>query len=240
MTDQHDAPTVAAVVLASGAGTRLGSAVNKAYLPLAGSPLVARSLHTLGQLPAVGVVVLVARPEDHDLVTDALSHVPHEPSVEVVPGGAERQESELLALRHLAKRVDAGEVDTVLLHDAARPLATAELADQVIHSARRYGGAIPGLACADLVVADEDGTHIAEPLSGSAVRAQTPQGFRAVPLIEAYEAAARVGFVGTDTASCVQRFTDVAVHRVHGEPHNIKVTYAADLALAERLVAGFS
>lgn len=237
VTQQPEELTVAAVVLASGAGTRLGSELNKAYLPLAGIPVVAWSLRALGELPAVGVLVLVARPEDERLVTDALSLVSGTPPVEVVAGGTDRQESELLALRHLADRINTGAVDTVLLHDAARPLVSAELAGAVLRAAREHGGAIPGVECADLAVATEDGTGLQEPLPGTAIRAQTPQGFHARSLVEAYEDAARAGFVGTDTASCVQRFTDVAVHWVQGEQRNIKMTYAVDLAIAERLVA---
>jgi 2-C-methyl-D-erythritol 4-phosphate cytidylyltransferase len=71
------------------------------------------------------------------------------------------------------------------------------------------------------------------------VAVQTPQGFRAAPLLAAYEAAARAGFAGTDTASCVARFApDLAVRRVAGEGRNIKVTYPHDLDLATAALTG--
>jgi 2-C-methyl-D-erythritol 4-phosphate cytidylyltransferase len=66
---------------------------------------------------------------------------------------------------------------------------------------------------------------------------QTPQAFRALPLLEAYERARRDGFVGTDTASCVERYTDIAVRCVPGDARNIKITFPEDLLLAERLLA---
>ena len=66
---------------------------------------------------------------------------------------------------------------------------------------------------------------------------QTPQGFRAAPLLAAYDRAREVGFVGTDTASCVQRFTDLPVRWVPGDERNLKITYPHDVARAERLVS---
>ncbi len=70
----------------------------------------------------------------------------------------------------------------------------------------------------------------------SLVRVQTPQAFRALPLLTAYRAAEREGFDGTDTSSCIQRFTDVEVHAFDGHPRNLKVTYARDVLVAERLL----
>jgi 2-C-methyl-D-erythritol 4-phosphate cytidylyltransferase len=71
---------------------------------------------------------------------------------------------------------------------------------------------------------------------GELVRVQTPQAFRARTLLEAYRAAAREGFQGTDTSSCVEAFTDVEVRTFRGEQRNLKVTYAPDIAVAERLL----
>lgn len=240
MYQQPAEATAAAVVLASGAGSRVGSALNKAYLPLAGRPLVTWSLDTLGRMPGVGVLLLVARPQDEEYVAAALDATSAALPVEVVAGGGDRQESELLALRHLANRVDSGAVDAILLHDAARPLASAQLAAEVLRTARTAGGAVPGVECTGLAVAAADGTYLSEPFAGRAVRAQTPQGFRAAPLVAAYEAAARENFTGTDTASCVERFTDVPVRWVRGEDTNIKITYPEDIPSAERIHRGIS
>src|SRR6266511_2763753 len=68
------------------------------------------------------------------------------------------------------------------------------------------------------------------------VSIQTPQAFRAAPLLDAYEAAARDGFAGTDTAACIERYTDLEVAVVPGEPGNLKITFADDLLIAERLL----
>jgi 2-C-methyl-D-erythritol 4-phosphate cytidylyltransferase len=226
------------VVLASGAGTRVGANLNKVYLPLAGRRIVSWSLSAFGRAPGVGVLVLVARPQDDELVESVLKDEVDGLKVEVVHGGKTRQESELQALRHLGGRIDVGAVDLVLLHDAARPLISPSLITAVLRSAREHGGAIPGLAADDIRAIGADGESLGERPPGTMIRAQTPQGFRAAPLLLAYELAAREGFEGTDTASVMEHFSTLPVPWVPGEQQNFKVTYPHDLILAERFLAG--
>ncbi|MBN6041800.1 2-C-methyl-D-erythritol 4-phosphate cytidylyltransferase [Amycolatopsis sp. 195334CR] len=223
--------TAAGVVLASGSGSRVGAELNKVYLPLAGRRLVRWSLDAFARLPEFGVLVLVIRPEDEEFAREVVGDL----DVDLVHGGASRQGSELCALRHLATRIDAGEVDTVLIHDGARPLASDGLITAVLKAAREFGGAVPGLAADDVVIATEDGTGYGGALDG-AVRVQTPQGFLAGPLLAAYEQADREGFIGTDTASCMERFSSLPVHWVPGEERNLKVTYPHDLRVVEHLL----
>ncbi|WP_158894958.1 IspD/TarI family cytidylyltransferase [Amycolatopsis anabasis] len=230
-------PFAAGVVLASGSGTRVGASLNKVYLPLAGRRLVSWSLDAFRRVPEIGVVVLVSRPQDSDLVDWVLDREVNGLRVEVVYGGDTRQASELRALRHLASRIDDGVIDTVLLHDAARPLISPELISGVLHSARRHGGAIPGLPADDIAAVDDEGERLAQRSPRAVIRAQTPQGFRAAPLLAAYEQAAREDFLGTDTASCMERFSELPVHWVRGEQQNFKITYPHDLLIAEQVLA---
>jgi 2-C-methyl-D-erythritol 4-phosphate cytidylyltransferase len=235
-------PLAAGVILASGSGTRVGAEVNKVYLPLAGRRVVGWSLAALAQVADIGVLVLVIRPQDRGLAVDVLT----DPGlvadlagtpVEIVTGGASRQESELMALRHLAARITAGTVDTVLIHDAARPLVTPALAGAVLAAAREYGGAIPGLPREDLVrVATPDGTEVTDADIGRVVAVQTPQGYPAAPLLAAYQRAAEDGFVGTDTAACMARYSDLRTRCIPGDERNIKITYPYDVAIIERMV----
>jgi 2-C-methyl-D-erythritol 4-phosphate cytidylyltransferase len=226
--------SAAAIVLAGGSGTRVGADRNKVYLPLAGRPVIAWSLATLAGLPEVGPVVLVVRPEDRRTARAVLDEVAAA-GIALVDGGATRQDSELSGLRHLAGRIAAGTVDTVLVHDGARPLMSPALARAVLAAARATGGAVPGLPRGDLAVVT------GELLTGAApadlVAVQTPQGFRAAPLLAAYEDAARQGFAGTDTASCMARFADVPIRWIRGEERNFKITYPHDLRLAERMLS---
>ncbi|RSM84606.1 2-C-methyl-D-erythritol 4-phosphate cytidylyltransferase [Kibdelosporangium aridum] len=217
------------MVLAGGSGTRVGRNINKVYLPIAGRPVLAWSLEAFASHPDIGPLVLVTRPQDVDHVEKIVAGM----DVDVVSGGATRQGSELAALRHLAGRIEAGEIDTVLIHDGARPLVTPELVAAVLQAARRYGGAIPGLVSEDLALATDE--HVT-PITDELVAVQTPQGFLAAPLLAAYERAAEEGFVGTDTASCIEQFTDIEVHWVPGEQRNLKITFGHDLVVAERIL----
>lgn len=230
-------PHAAGVVLAAGSGTRMGADTNKVYLPLAGRRVVSWSLEAFSRVPEIGVLVLVARAEDRRLVDWVLDRELDGVPVEVVSGGATRQESELRALRWLASRIDDATVDTVLLHDAARPLVSPTLIAGVLHAAREHGGAIPGLPAEDLVAVDGDGAIVGEPSLEGAIRVQTPQGFRAPALLDAYERAAREEFLGTDTSSCMERYSRLPVRWVRGEQHNFKITYPHDLSVAEHFLA---
>ncbi|GAA1290851.1 IspD/TarI family cytidylyltransferase [Pseudonocardia aurantiaca] len=230
-------PAAAAVVLAGGSGTRVGAGRNKVYLPLGGRPVLAWSLATFAGMPEVGTVVLVVRAEDREPAAELLAE--HGPGVAVVTGGSTRQESELAALRHLAPRIADGSIDVVLLHDGARPLASRTLAEEVLRVARADGGAVPGLRRHDLAGAGPDADTLAGPAPEGLVAVQTPQGFRAGPLLAAYEEAARHGFAGTDTASCLERFAPgVPIRWVPGEERNFKITYAHDLVAAEHALRG--
>jgi 2-C-methyl-D-erythritol 4-phosphate cytidylyltransferase len=230
-------PTAAAVVLAGGSGTRLGAEQNKVYLPLGGRPVLAWSIATFTGMPEIGVVVLVVRDSDGEHAERMLAEHGAATAVEVVRGGATRQESELAGLRRLADRISDGSIDVVLLHDGARPLAGRALTRAVLAAARTSGGAVPGLRRSDLAAVAPDGVGLAGPVP-DLVAVQTPQGFRAEPLLAAYEEAARHGFVGTDTASCLERFVpDLRIRWVPGDERNIKITYAHDLVVAEHAVA---
>lgn len=221
-------------MLAGGCGTRVGAGRNKVYLPVAGRSVIAWSVDALAGAPGVGPVVLVVREQDRPLADHVLAHeVTHGAEVEIVVGGGTRQGSELAGLRALAGRIGSGGIDVVLVHDGARPLVTGELVGRVLAAARDTGGAVPGLLRTDLAAAGEGGTLVGA-VPGGLVAVQTPQAFRAVPLLAAYERADREGFGGTDTASCVARFApEVTVRAILGDPGNVKITYRHDLPVAE-------
>lgn len=219
-------PTAAAVVLAGGSGTRLGAEGNKVYLPLAGRPLLSWSLTAFAEAPSIGRLVLVTRPADRPYAEHAADGL----DVEIVTGGATRHDSEWAALRLLAPAIRAGQVDVVAIHDGARPVVAERLIEDTVAAAREHGAVVPGVPLTD--VTDEQ----LRPVAGTLVRVQTPQAFRAGVLLDAYERAEVDGFAGTDTAACVERYAGVPVHCVPGDPRNIKVTYPADLALAEALL----
>ncbi len=236
----------AIVVLGGGSGSRVGAEVdgtpvNKVLLPLAGVPVLAWSVRTALEVPGASHVVVVTRAGEAAAVADAL--VPHlgERDVRLVDGGASRHGSEWQALRVLADEIDAGEIDVVAIHDGARPLASAELFAATLAAAREYGGAIPAVPLSGLVSAADPSVPVPARLAG----VQTPQAFRARPLLAAYRQAAADGFEGTDTAGCLEHYAgtpalspyaDLRIAAVPSTPANLKITFPEDVALAERLL----
>lgn len=223
----------AVVVLAAGAGARLGAEVNKVLLPLNGVPVVARSVRTACAVPGVRRVVVVVREGEQDAIRAAVEpHLPEPgPDVAMVVGGDTRHRSEWAALTLLTPAIEGGELDVVALHDAARPLASVALYEAVLAVAARLGGALPVARLPDLVTRDGSA------LPGSLVGVQTPQAFRAADLLAAHRAAAADGFEATDTAGCLSAYGHVAIGAVASDAVNLKVTVGGDLAVAEALSA---
>jgi 2-C-methyl-D-erythritol 4-phosphate cytidylyltransferase len=221
---------ICAVVLAAGGGSRVAADSNKVYLGLMGRPLLSWSIATLAA--QVDHVMVVVRPGEEAKAAEAAGAIP----VEIVPGGATRFGSESAALEALADRIQGSQIDLVLVHDGARPLVTAQLIGQVIDAARRSGGAVPATPC-PVLLAKRD--NRLAPLDGELVGVQTPPGFWAGPMLEAFRRAAAAGVEGTDTAATIERFSDLVVTTVPGDTDNIKVTWPADMERASRLLAAW-
>ena len=221
----------AVVVLAAGSGKRVGAETNKVLLPLDGIPVLAHSVRTALTVDGVHRIVVVVRPEDREQIAAALAPHLGAHDLWLVDGGAERHDSEDRALAALRADIEAGELDVVAIHDAARPLASSALFTAVLEAARS-GGAVPVLEVARLSRAD------GSPAQGDLVAVQTPQAFDAPSLLAAYDAARADGFTGTDTAASLERYARPAITAVPGERANLKVTFPEDLALAAELIGG--
>ena len=221
--------TVASVVLAAGSGTRFGHSMNKVWLQLNGKHIISRSLENSRKNFTNVRSILVINPDDEDFARAALEKDGALANTEIVQGGASRHESEYNALQYLKADIEAGLIDLVLIHDGARPLATADLFVSIADGAQAHGGAIPTIAL--------DPREMDSARSETVARVQTPQGYRAQQLLAAYEKAELLGFVGTDTAACMEKFSpEVKTLAVPGDIFNIKITYPQDLAIAELLV----
>jgi 2-C-methyl-D-erythritol 4-phosphate cytidylyltransferase len=236
------------VVLAGGSGQRFGADRNKVYLPLAGRPVISWSLALAAQVAQVGPILLVARPQDAADAADAVAASGLAGRVETVPGGRSRMGSELAALERLRERIASGAVRVVAVHDGARPLASPDLLRRVLLAADASGGAVPTLEVDDVWQVDgawqaDDGAApsggpilLPPPPGARPHRVQTPQAFRAAPLLAAYEQARTAGLDVADTAGAVQH-AGLPVVAVAGDPANLKITMAADLPRAAALLS---
>ncbi len=222
--------SVAVVILAAGSGSRVGADTNKVLLPLGDTTVLGHSVRTALAVPDLARLVLGVRAGDEDAVRDAVAPLLGDREIHLVPGGATRHASEWATLQALAEDIDAGTIDVVAVHDGARPLAGQELFEAAIAAAREHGGAVPVVELPGLL--GRDLHPVADHLAG----VQTPQAFRAVPLLEAHRRAAADGYESTDTAACFERYADLPVVAVHGGAANLKVTFPEDLAVAEQLL----
>jgi 2-C-methyl-D-erythritol 4-phosphate cytidylyltransferase len=220
---------VASIVLAAGTGTRFGHSMNKVWLQLNGKHIISRSLANSAASFTNVRSILVINSDDEEFARDALLKDGMPASIEIVHGGASRHESEYNALQYLKADILAGTIELVLIHDGARPLATPQIFAAIAEGAHKHGGAIPTIAL--------DPHEMDTARDETVARVQTPQGFRAQQLLQAYETAVVQGFIGTDTAACMEMFfPDVKTVAVPGDIFNIKITYPQDLAIAELLV----
>ena len=221
----------AVVILAAGSGSRVGAGINKVLLPLGDAPVLVWSVREALAVPDVRRVVLVVRPGEGEQVATVVAPHLGDAEVLVVDGGATRHASEWNALRALSPDIEAGEIDLVAIHDAARPLAGPDLFAATLAAAHEHGGAIPVVPLGSLLTLEGAAAH------GALVGVQTPQAFRAADLLAAYTAADADGFVGTDTASCLERYGELRIAAVPSSPLNLKITFPEDVALAADLVS---
>ena len=227
------------IILAGGSGSRVDSEVNKVYLPLGDRAILQYPLATFDSAAVVDETILVVKEGDRSRALELVDRLHLQKLTAVVTGGGTRQESELAGLEHIAPRVEAGTIDLIAIHDGARPFASLRLLDEIVATARRYGGAIPALPAEERMYLAAEG--LARPLPAvGMVRVQTPQAFRAQPLLGAYREAAREGFHGVDTAETIERFSDLVVKAVPGDPRNIKITFVEDFFVAEDLVGSWA
>jgi len=218
----------AALVLAAGRGERLGSALPKAFVPLAGRSLLARSLAALAAVPEIDLVIPVVAADALERFAALAAERAGIPKLATaVPGGSERQDSMAAGLAALPP-----DVAWVAVHDAARPLVRAHDVARVIAAAYASGAALLVTPVTDTVKRVRHGVVLETPDRAECFAAQTPQVFRTELLREALEKARAEGVLATDDAQLVERL-GVAVRAVEGDPTNRKITRPEDLAWAE-------
>jgi len=220
---------VVAIVLAAGSGTRMQSEVNKHLLPLAGKPVIVHTLLAFERCAAIDAIVLVTSANNMAAYRALIAEHGIGKVSRIVLGGETRQASAHNGLRA------AGDCDIVLLHDGARPLIAQREIEAVIHDTAEYGGAVVAVPAKDTIIRAREGFIETQLERSTLWQVQTPQGFKAAIIREAYEAAARDGVQSTDDTGLVTRLGG-AVKITPGSYANIKITTPEDLAIAEALL----
>jgi 2-C-methyl-D-erythritol 4-phosphate cytidylyltransferase len=216
------------VVVAAGRGSRMGTAVSKQYLPLAGKPVLVYTLEVFEGIAEVDSVIVVVGAGEEPQCREFAERYGLSKVKAVVTGGSERQSSVHAGLKALP-----GHIDWVLVHDGVRPFVTQEEVLACWHAAQDKGAAVLAVPVKDTIKrVDADKRINSTPDRRSLWAMQTPQAFRLSELLLAHERAEADGFVGTDDAMLAER-AGQPVYIVEGSYGNIKITTPEDLEWAE-------
>ena len=228
-----------AVVLGGGTGQRIGAALPKQLLRLAGRTLLEHCVAAFEQAPGVDEILVVMADGYVEAVRAVLAGGGYRKVTGVIAGGVARPDSTRVALAAIAASgldpADCG----VLLHDAARPLVDQRIIADCVAALGVHEAAGVAVPASDTIVITNDGVMRSMPRRETLWRCQTPQCFRLPVIARAHElAAADPDFAPTDDCGVVLRYLpDVSVHIVPGNERNLKITYPQDLAVAEALLA---
>ncbi len=222
-------PNVGVVIVAGGSGTRVGGTEVKQFRWVAGKPMLLHSLQTFQLRPDVALVVLVL-PRDFAADPPPWIFQCDIDRMLVSTGGRDRMQSVYNGLEDMPENID-----TVVIHDAARPLASGTVIDRVIQEARRGHGAIAALPVVDtLKEVDADGRIVRTVDRTALWRAQTPQAFPRAIIDEVHTRARRDRLAATDDAALCEHY-GFPVVVVRGSERGMKVTDESDFATAESL-----
>jgi 2-C-methyl-D-erythritol 4-phosphate cytidylyltransferase len=230
------------VIAAAGSGERLGAGGPKAFVPLAGRPLLVWALDAFARSETVAGAIVAAPPGHEAAVEELAGGIDLE--LRAVAGGVSRSESVSRALERV-------HTDLVAVHDAARPLVAPELIDELVEklaSRPDAAGVIAAAPLADTVKRAREprpakgpvprgGPTVAQTVSRDHLwAAQTPQVFRTAALREALDTDPQRIAAATDDAMLVEKSGGkVLIHPASAE--NLKVTTKLDLRIAELLLA---
>jgi 2-C-methyl-D-erythritol 4-phosphate cytidylyltransferase len=215
-----------AIIVAAGESRRMG--FDKLFAMMAGRTIIAHSIHAFERANSVTEIILVAREDRHAELKTIVRDENFKKVHAITPGGKHRQDS----VRAGLNRLDAG-AKYVAVHDAARPLITAEQVEFVFEQSRIHGAASLAEPINDTLKYADAGFFI----TGSADRRQlyamqTPQIFERQLIEDAYEAVYAENASVTDEVSAVERLGRKVI-LVPNKDLNFKITYPRDLQLAE-------
>lgn len=215
------------VIVAAGSASRMGG-IDKVMAPLAGEPMIARTVRAFQECDAVKKIVVVTR---EDLILPITSLCSGMDKVKaVVAGGSSRQESVHLGLNALS-----GEVQLVAVHDGARTLVSWQMIDRVIRAANTYGAAAPAIPVKDTIKVVKGGVVEQTPDRSTLFAVQTPQVFDFDLLRGALKKVEQEQLQVTDDCSAVEQM-GMRIKIVEGDERNLKVTTPLDLKIAQMLL----
>jgi 2-C-methyl-D-erythritol 4-phosphate cytidylyltransferase/2-C-methyl-D-erythritol 2,4-cyclodiphosphate synthase len=226
--------SVAALIVAAGRGSRAGEGIPKQYRLLGGKPVLSRTLTMFLRQSAITRTVIVIHPDDEKLYQESLRALAPDLSASPVLhafGGEIRQDS----VRHGLEALSEHAPRSVLIHDAARPFASAGLIGRAIAATGRWEAAVPGVGVTDTIkMVGPEGEVLSTPDRAALRAVQTPQAFRFATILEAHRKAAGAGLRSFTDDGALAEWVGHPVHVFEGDPDNVKLTHPADFQAAEK------
>ena len=225
---------VYAVILAGGSGTRMNSPVPKQFLMLGDAPVFVHAARKLLADPRVKALWVGANGDWYDLAAQQIEAFLGGERVKLCQGGADREATLLNTLDAIRAHNDVGPDDVVLIHDSVRPFLTGRIISDVISAMAHCDACNTVVPLNDTIVQSADGKTVSGmPARGELFAGQSPQGFRLLPLLEAFRglAPAQRRQLTETTKVCFVQV--IAVHIVQGEFFNFKITTPYDWRIAQ-------
>lgn len=222
-----------AVILAGGSGSRMGGALPKQFLSLGGKTVLELAVDAFEKNAHIHETAVVCAPEWKGKVEEMAVRNHWRKLKQILQGGVERYHSSLSAIQ--AYRNSGA---NLIFHDAARPLVSQRIIDDVCAALQQHQAVDVALPCTDTILQVKEGFIESVPDRNRLMRSQTPQAFRVEVIAKAYENALKdAGFTTTDDCGVVLRYLpDVPVFIVPGEERNLKLTTPQDLSVLEGMV----
>jgi len=226
-----------AVILAGGAGTRIGGDLPKQFMELEGKLILGHTLDRFELHPRVDDIFLVTNREYMDMTETFIKENGYRKVLKVLAGGKVRQDSSRVGVM----AADASEYENILIHDAARPFISRSLIDTILDTLEKYRAVNVAIPSADTILEIDDAHLIRSvPDRNFLRRAQTPQSFKLDLIRQAHQLALQNNITdSSDDCLLISRLKLDTVFVVEGDPLNIKITYPMDMGIAEVIFRHF-
>ncbi|MCE5305380.1 MAG: 2-C-methyl-D-erythritol 4-phosphate cytidylyltransferase [Chloroherpetonaceae bacterium] len=223
---------VSVIIPAGGKGERFGSEIPKQFVDLKGKPVIVHTLEKFSDIEDVTSIVIAVHSEWFTYTKELVKTYKLDKVKDIVVGGKERQDSIYNALRSSAIK----DAELILIHDAVRPFVSQQAIKKIINAAEDYGAVILGTTPKDPVKEVDHAGEVVRTLQrGKLSIAQTPQAFWTDIIINSFEKAREVNYVGADSSQLVE-FAGYKVSVIEGEDTNIKLITPLDFKIAELIL----
>lgn len=235
------ASNIFGIILAGGKGSRMGNAERpKQFLEIGGRPIIIHTVEKFVVNNAFDKIIVLCPKAWIEHTRDLIrKHIPMNERVVVIEGGASRNETLMNAIRYIEENHCLDEDTIIVTHDSVRPFVTRRMIDENIEAAQKYGACDTVIPASDTIVESRNHEVINQiPDRAYLYQGQTPQSFHALKLKKIYESLTEEEKAILTDACKIYVIKGEPVHLVEGDVSNIKITYPADIRIAESLIGG--